>query len=88
MFDKSLLFSVIYKLILQEIMCLGMDKNYSPDVKLVSGHAVTYKTLQMSAKNLLKNKQKKALDIFFFFAVYLQKRSGSDGCNDANVSNS
>lgn len=50
MFDKSLLFSVMYKLILQEIMCLGTDKNYSPDVKLVSGHAVTYKTLQMSAK--------------------------------------
>lgn len=85
MYDKSLLFSVIYKLILQCVWAL--DKNYRPDVKLVSGHAVTYKTLQMSAKNLLKNKQtKKALDIFFFFSVYLQKRS--DGCNDANVSNS
>lgn len=74
MFDKSLLFSVMYKLILQEIMCLGTDKNYSPDVKLVSGHAVTYKTLQMSAKkNLLKNKQtKKALDVFFFCCLFAE----------------
>lgn len=72
MFDKSLLFSVIYKLILQEIMCLGMDKNYSPDVKLVSGHAVTYKTLQMSAKKSFeKQTNKKGIRYLFFFLLFI-----------------